>query len=68
MSTNAPSSSSTLTYADIAARPIVLTVKQAAERLGIGRTLMYSLVERHLVDLAQPDHAPAGGQLPRYGT
>ncbi len=50
MSTNAPSSSSTLTYADIAARPIVLTVEQAAERLGIGRTLMYSLVSSGAVE------------------
>ncbi len=50
MSTNASSSMRTLTYADVDVRPIVLTVEQAAERLGIGRTLMYSLVSSGAVE------------------
>jgi len=33
-----------MTTADVASVRLVLTVEEAAERLGIGRTLMYALI------------------------
>ena len=41
---NARQKETTVQPHDSANRPLVLTIEQAAERLGIGRSLMYALV------------------------